>query len=118
MHDERVRGRNVEAGFDDRGGEKHVELAVVERGHDVFEDARRHLAVRHRNPHFRNVAIEERFGLAQILDAWADIERLPAAIALAQERLAHCDRIEWRDESAHREPIDRRRGDDRHFTDA
>ena len=37
VHDQRVGGRDVEAGFDDRGREQHVVLAVVERRHDVFE---------------------------------------------------------------------------------
>ena len=68
--------------------------------------------------HFRHVLVEERLGVGQILDARADIERLAAAIALAQQRLAHHDRIERRDEGAHGEPIDRRRGDDRHFAHA
>ena len=31
VHDQGVRGRNIEAGFDDRGRQQHVELAVVER---------------------------------------------------------------------------------------
>ena len=62
--------------------------------------------------------VEEGFGVGQILDARADIEGLAAAIALAQQRLAHHDRIERRDEGAHRQPIDRRRGDDRHLAHA
>ena len=68
--------------------------------------------------HLGHVLVEERFGLGQILDARTDIEGLAAAIALAQQRLAHHDRIERRDEGAHRQPIDRRRGDDRHFAHA
>ena len=56
--------------------------------------------------------------LGEILDARADIERLAAAIALAQQRLAHDQRIERRDEGAHRQPVDRRRGDDRQFAHA
>ena len=98
--------------------QQHVELAVVERRHDVFEHACRHLAVRHRDAHFRHLLVEEGLGVGEVLDARADIEGLPAAIALAQQRLAHHDRIERRDEGAHRQPIDRRRGDDRHFAHA
>jgi hypothetical protein len=37
MHDQRVGGRDVEAGLDDRGREQHVVFAVVERRHDVFQ---------------------------------------------------------------------------------
>ena len=47
-----------------------------------------------------------------------DIERLAAAVALAQQRLAHHQRIERRDEGAHRQPVDRRRGDDREVAHA
>ena len=39
--DERVGGRNVEAGFDDRRRQQNVEFAVVEGRHFVFEFARR-----------------------------------------------------------------------------
>ena len=37
VDDQRVGGRDVEAGFDDRGRQQHVVGAVVEGGHDVFE---------------------------------------------------------------------------------
>ena len=97
---------------------QHVELAVVERRHDVFEHGGRHLPVRHRDAHFRHILVEKFFGVGEVLDARADIKGLAAAVALAQERLAHHDRIERRDERAHRQPIDRRRGDDRHFAHA
>ena len=69
MHDQRVRGRNIEAGFDDRGREQHVVLAVVERRHDVFEHARRHLAVRDRDAHLRHVLVEEVLDPGDVLDA-------------------------------------------------
>ena len=118
VHDQRVGGRDVEAGFDDRGREQHVELAVVERRHHVLERGRRHLAVGDGDAHLGHVLVEEVLGVGEVLDARADIERLAAAIALAQQRFAHHHRIERRDEGAHREPVDRRRGDDRHFAHA
>ncbi len=78
----------------------------------------RHLAVRDRDLHLRHVLVEELLGAGEVLDARADIERLAAAIALAQQRLAHDQRIERRDEGAHRQPVDRRRGDDRQVAHA
>ena len=96
MHDQGVGGRDVEAAFDDVGREQHVVLAVVERGHDVFELGRRHLAVGDGDAHFRHGLVEERLGLGEVLDARADIERLAAAIAFAQQRLADHHRIERR----------------------
>ena len=85
MHDQRIGGRDVEAAFDDGGREQHVEFAVVERRHDVFEHGRRHLAVGDGDAHFRHGLVEEGFGVGEVLDARADVERLAAAIALAQQ---------------------------------
>ena len=67
------------------------------KGYDLFE-----LAVRNHELGLRHAGAQERRALVEILDARADIERLPAAVALAQQRLAHHDRIERRDEGAHR----------------
>ena len=51
MDDQRVGGRDVEAGFDDVGREQHVVVALVEGGHHLLELGRRHLAMRHRHLH-------------------------------------------------------------------
>ena len=48
----------------------------------------------------------------------ADVEALAAAIMLAHQRLADDQRIEGRDEGAHRHAVDRRRGDQRQFAHA
>ena len=106
MHDQVLAVGNIEAGFDDRGRQQHVVLAVVERRHDVFEHGRRHLPVRDRDPHFRHVLVEKILGAGEVLDPRADIESLAAAIALAQQRLAH----DQRDRTARRRcapPADR-----------
>jgi hypothetical protein len=83
VHDQRVGGRDVEAGFDDRGREQHVVLALVERRHHVLELTRRHLAVGDRDGGLRHLGVEEALDLGQILDARGDVERLAAAIAFA-----------------------------------
>ena len=49
----------------------------------------------------------------EILDPRHHVERLPAAIALAQQRFADHQGIVRRHEGAHRQTVDRRRGDDR-----
>ena len=66
----------------------------------------------------RHVLAQESAGLLDILDARADIKALAAAIAFAQQSLAHQQRVEGRDEGAHRQPVDRRRRDDRKFAHA
>ena len=65
-----------------------------------------------RDPHFRHVSVEKFLGAGEILDARTDVEGLATAITLAQQRLAHDQRIERRYEGSHGETIHRRRGDD------
>ena len=55
---------------------------------------------------------------AEILDARHDAEHLAAAEAFALHRLADHHRVERHDEGAHRQAIDRRRGDQAHFAHA
>ena len=118
MDDHGVGARNVEAGFDDRGRQEDVVLAVVEGADLVLELARRHLAVGDDEFALGRVLAQERRRFVEVLDARADIERLSAAIALAQQRLADDQRVERRNEGAHREPVDRRGRDDRHLAHA
>ena len=65
-----------------------------------------------------HVLAQEGRRLVEILDARADIKTLAAAITLAQQRLAHRQFVERRDERAHGEAIDGRRRDDREFAHA
>ncbi len=118
VHDQRVGVRDVEPGLHDRGRQQDVVLAVVERRHDVLDHGRRHLAVGDRDPHLRHVLVEEILDTGEILDPRHDVERLPAAIALAQQRLADHQGSKRRDEGAHRQAVDRRRGDDRELAHA
>src|SRR3954447_24423424 len=118
MYDQSVSSRDVETGFDNRSRQQHIVFAVVECGHDVFEDGRRHLAMGDRDTHLWNVLVEEILSAGEILDARTDIERLAAAVALAQQRVSYDQGIERRHEGAHGEPIDRRGSDDRKIADA
>ena len=118
MDDQRIGARDVEARLDDRRRKQNVVLAVVEGADLVLELGRRHLPVRDDELRLRHVLAQERRRLVEILDARAHVERLAAAIALAQQRLAHDQRVERRDEGAHREPVDRGRGDDREIAHA
>ena len=118
MDDERVGVGNVEAGLDDRGGEQDVVLALVEGRHDVFEFGRRQLAVGAGDLQFGHHFAQEFGDFVEVGDAWDDIEALAAASAFALQRIGEDDRIEGRDEGAHGEAIDRRRGDEREFAHA
>ncbi len=112
MHDQRIGGRNIEAGLDDGGREQDIVLAVVERRHDVLDHGRRHLAMGDRDLHLRQVLLKKILHAREIFDPRHHIECLSAAIALAQQRLADHQGIVRRHEGADRQPVDRRRGDD------
>ena len=118
VHDQRVGVGDIEAGFHDGGRQQDVEFAVVERRHDVLDHGGRHLAVRDRDLHLRHVLVEEILDLGEIVDARHHVERLAAAITLAQQRLADHQGIVRGDEGADREAVDRRRSDDRELAHA
>jgi hypothetical protein len=118
VDDQGVGRRDVEAAFDDRGGEQHVVLALVEGRHHVFQLGRGHLPVPDHVLDLGHLGAEELLDLLQVLDARHDVIGLAAAILLAQQGLAQGHRVERADIGAHRQAIDRRRGDDRHFPNA
>ena len=74
--------------------------------------------MRHGHADFRDQFAQLLGNRRQILDPRADIEGLAAAILLAQQGLADRDGVERRDEGAHRQSVDRRRGDQAHVTHA
>src|SRR5205085_9712627 len=98
--DQRVGRRNVEARLDDGGRQQHVIFPFVEGTHDVFELARGHLTVGDGDFDFRHVLFEKLPDAGYVLDTRTDVKRLPAPVALAEQRLAHDERIEGRDERA------------------
>ncbi len=112
VHDQRVGGRNVEPGLDDVGGDQQVELAVVERRHDLLQLLRRHPAVGDGDLHLGHQMVELLRELRLVLDPGADIEGLAAAVVLPQDRLAQHHGVGRQHEGAHRQAIDRRGGDD------
>ena len=116
--DERVGGRNVEAGFHDRGGEQHIVLAIVEGVHHLVELARWHLAVGARHFQLRHMLLQKSGRIVEVGNARHHEEGLPAAEAFPQQRLAQDHRIERRHIGAHRKPVDGRGGDQRHLAHA
>ena len=71
-----------------------------------------------RDLHLRHVLVEKVLDAGEIFDPRHHVERLAAAIALAQQRLADHQGIVRRHEGADRQPVDRRRGDDREVAHA
>jgi hypothetical protein len=118
VDDQRIGIRHVEAGFDDRRRQQHIVLPFVERGHHVFEFSRRQLAVGLGDAQIRHCFAQEFGNLVEIGYARHDIIGLPAAIALAFQRISDNDRIEWRNIGSDRKTVDRRRRDQRQFANA
>ena len=65
-----------------------------------------------------HVGFEEIFNLVQVADAGDDVKALPAAVMLAQQSLADGDRVKLGHIGSDRQPIHRRRGDDRQIAHA
>ena len=108
----------VEPRFDDRGGDQHVVLAVVEVAHDGIERARGEAAVGDGDLHLGHQAAHALGHLVEVGDARAYVEGLPAAQVLAHQRLAHDHGVEGQDEGAHREAVHRRSRDHAHVAHA
>jgi len=111
VDDDGVDRRQVEAGFDDVGGQQDVGFAVVEGGDARFELARRHLAVGEDDVDLGHQLGQGLADPFQVFDARAHVEGLAAAVSLAQDGLAYDHRIVGQHEGAHRQAVDRRRGD-------
>ena len=88
VDDDRVRVRDVEARLDDRRADQDVGGALGERDHHLLERALGHLAVPDDDPGARQ-HLAELLGLGlDRLDPVVDEEHLPAAVELAQDRVA------------------------------
>jgi hypothetical protein len=88
VDDDRVRVRNVEPRLDDRGADQHVCRARGEGDHHLLERALAHLAVADCEPG-AGEHLAQLLGLRlDRLDPVVDIEHLPAAIELAQDRVS------------------------------
>ena len=90
--------------------------AVVEGVHPLIEVARGKLPMRHDHRHLGDVGRQPVLHLGQVRQPRNHEEALPAAILLAQQRLANGDAVEFRHIGADRQPVDRRRRDDRQIT--
>ena len=110
MHDHRVGGRDIKAGFDDAGGEQHIIFAIVKRVHLVIQGPGGHLAMGNDDADFGHMVAQKRFDFRQIADPWHHVERLSTAVMFAQQRLADGDGVKLGHIGADRQPVDWRGG--------
>jgi hypothetical protein len=83
IDDDGVCGGDVDAALDDRRADEHVEVAMVEREHDLLERALRHLSMRDADLRFRQELLEIARDALDVLDAVVHEVHLAAAAQLA-----------------------------------
>ena len=117
IDDDRVGVRDVEPRFDDRRADQDVGGAVGEGDHHLLERALGHLAVADHEPDAgQHPAQLLGLGLDG-LDPVVDVEDLPAAVELAQDRVADEPGRRLGDAGLDRQPVLGRRLDDRQVAD-
>ena len=115
VDDDGVCTRDIEPGFDDRCGQQHIVLALVEGAHPLLDFGRAHLAMRADEFELRHRLAKPFLQLFHVGDTGHDDEALPTAMVLAQQCLAHHHLVPFHDVGAHGQPIDRRRLDGAEF---
>ena len=110
--------RNVEAVFDDRGGDEHVELVTHEGEHDFLEIVLAHLAVGDSHARRGNQLLDARGDFVDGLDAIVHEEYLAAALQFHFDGRADDFLVEARDDGLDGHAIFGRRFNDAHIAQA
>ena len=111
MDNQRIGGGNIEPGFDNAGAQKHIVAPLIEGGHGAFHVPHRKLAVGDDKSDLGHLFAQEAGHRRQVDDARTNKEALAAAVMFPQQRLADDQLVKRQDEGAHRQTVDRRRGD-------
>ena len=109
---------DIDARFNDIRGKQDIRLAIGKAGHHVIQFIRRHLAMRRQDPRLRHQHRQPVIDPLQIGNPRADTENLSAAEHFALDGLAQHHTIPGADEGPHRQPVHRRRGNQRHLAHA
>ena len=108
----RVRVRDVDPAFDDGGRHQHVEGAVDETGHDVFEVLAFHLAVANADPRVGNEALDHARHFLDVADPVVHEVGLPAAAELVSDGVPDDLLVEPGQNGVDGVPVGRRSADD------
>ena len=103
----------IDAAFDDRGAYQHVEAAMIEIQHELFQLTFAHLAMPHRDVRLGDEFADGLRGLLDGLDGVMDEIDLTAAANLAHGRFPHHGFVPLQYEGLHRETFGRRSRDER-----
>jgi hypothetical protein len=118
VDDDRVRVGDIEAAFDDRGGEQHVGFAGDEAGHHVLEFLRVHLAVADDDPRLGHEQLELLRDFLDGVDAVVEEIDLAVARHFALDGFADDALVVGRDDGLDRMPVGRRGLDRAHVARA
>ena len=110
--------RDVEAVFDDGGGDEHVVLVVHEGEHDAFQLGFGHLAVAHDDARGGDEFLDARGDFVDGFDAVVDEVDLAAAFELKLDGRADDLLVELGDHGLNRHAVFGRRFDDAHVAQA
>ncbi len=116
--DNRVRGRDINAGFNDGGTHQHVETLVVEVVHHPLQLALAHLPVTNGDARFRHQFCQPVGGFLNVFDVVIQVIHLAAAQHFAQDRLAHHQVVVLANKGFHRQTARRRCGNNRQIAHA
>ena len=110
--------RDIDAGFDDGGGDQHVGVAAHERVHDVLEFVAVHLAVAGEDAGIRGEPLEFLLHLFDGLHPVVQVENLAAAVNLVADGVADDAFVVRADDGLDRQAVGRRGFDGAHFPQA
>ena len=111
IDDDGIGRGNVDAAFDDRRADEHVEAAMIEVEHDPLQRAFAHLSVGDTDVGLRQETHEVRRDRLDVLDPVVHEVNLAAAAQLPQHGFANRLPVPLAHERLHREPGLRRRAD-------
>ncbi|MCW0462066.1 hypothetical protein NB717_003134 [Xanthomonas sacchari] len=118
VDDDGVGVGDVDARFDDRGRQQHVEALLLEIQHHLFQLALGHLPVGDADARLRHQLAQLALHAADALHVVVQEVQLAAARQFALEGFAQQRVVPLGDEGLHRQPVRRRRGDDRQVAQA
>ena len=116
--DERVGMGVVDAAFDNRGGNEHIDLARAEIFHHAFELFFAHLAVRHANARFSSGFLHATDGFFDCAHAIAHVIYLSTAMQFAANGIAYDIDIPFAYVHFDGAPVARRRKNEAHVAHA
>ena len=117
VHDQRVRVRDIQAGFDDRGAYEHVDVAMPEVADDLVELLLPHLAVGGADLGFGHELLDPGGHAGDVGHAVVHVEHLAAAQQLATDRRGDLRVLIGAHVGEHGQTVLRRGGERGHLAD-